>query len=53
MGGAKMCSGVVVRFGEKCALVWFFSPEFNPPKKIFFPPLSTAEQNTPKEGNLA
>ena len=28
MGGAKMCSGVVVRFGEKCALVWFFSHEF-------------------------
>ena len=25
MGGAKMCSGVVVRFGENCALVWFFS----------------------------
>ena len=23
-----MCSGVVVRFGEKCALVWFFSHEF-------------------------
>ena len=21
----KMCSGVVVRFGENCALVWFFS----------------------------
>jgi len=23
-----MCSGLVVRFGEKCALVWFFSHEF-------------------------
>jgi hypothetical protein len=36
MGGAKMCSGVVVRFGEKCALVWFFSPEFIRPKKFSF-----------------
>ena len=32
-----MCSGLV-----------FFS-RIHPPKKIFFPPLSTAEQNTPKE----
>jgi hypothetical protein len=31
-----MCSGVVVRFGEKCALVWFFSPEFIRPKKFSF-----------------
>ena len=36
----KMCSG----FG-------FFLT--NSSDQIFFPPLSTAEQNTPKEGNLA
>ena len=35
-GEQKMCSGVVVRFGEKCALVWFFSPEFIRPKKFSF-----------------
>lgn len=36
MGGAKMCSGLVVRFGEKCALVWFFSHTWIHPPKFSF-----------------
>ena len=52
MGGAKMCSGVVVRFGEKCALGLVFFSRIHPPKFSF---LRCRLQNKThqKRGNLA
>ena len=46
-----MCSGVVVRFGEKCALVWFFSHEFIRPN--FLSSVVDCITKHTTEGNLA